>query len=38
VNIANVNRYNGDLLDGVFNGYNYSFSSINMARTIQLHL
>jgi hypothetical protein len=33
VNISNANRYDGDLLDGVFNGYNYSFSSINMART-----
>jgi hypothetical protein len=33
VNIANVNRYNGDLLDGRFDGYNPSFSSINMAQT-----
>jgi hypothetical protein len=33
VNIANVNRYNGDMLDGRFDGYNPSFSSINMAQT-----
>lgn len=33
VNIANVNRYNGDMLDGRFDGYNPSFSSISMAQT-----
>lgn len=33
VNIADINRYNGDMLDGIFNGFNSSFSQINMART-----
>ena len=33
VNISNVNRYNGDMLDNRFDGFNPSFSSINMART-----
>jgi hypothetical protein len=33
VNISNVNRYNGDMLDNRFDGFNSSFSSINMART-----
>jgi hypothetical protein len=34
VNISNVNRYNGDMLDNNrFDGFNPSFSSINMART-----
>lgn len=34
VNISNVNRYNGDMLgDNTFNGFNSSFSAINMART-----
>jgi hypothetical protein len=33
VNISNINRYNGDMLDNVFNGFNSSFSSINSART-----
>jgi hypothetical protein len=33
VNIVNVNRYAGDMLDGRFDGYNPSFSSINMSRT-----
>lgn len=33
VNIANVNRFNGDMLDGRFDGYNSSFASINMAQT-----
>jgi hypothetical protein len=33
VNISNINRYNGDLLDGRFDGLNPSFSSINMATT-----
>jgi hypothetical protein len=33
VNIANVNRYAGDMLDSRFDGYNPSFSSINMAQT-----
>jgi hypothetical protein len=28
-NVVNKNRYVGDLLDGVFNGYNPSFSSID---------
>jgi hypothetical protein len=28
-NSVNVNRYRGDLLDGVFNGFNPSFSAIN---------
>jgi hypothetical protein len=29
-NAYNVNRYVGDMLDGLFNGYNPSFSTINM--------
>jgi hypothetical protein len=34
VNISNVNRFDGDMLNGgVFHGFNPSFSSINMART-----
>lgn len=33
VNIANVNRYTGDLLDGRFDGFNPSFSTISMAQT-----
>ena len=33
VNISNVNRFNGDMLDNRFDGFNSSFSSINMART-----
>src|SRR5437899_1968671 len=33
VNISNVNRYDGDMLDNRFDGFNSSFSSINMART-----
>ena len=33
VNISNVNRYKGDMLDNKFDGFNASFSSINMART-----
>lgn len=33
VNITDVNRYNGDLLDGRFDGYNPSFSQINLAQT-----
>ena len=33
VNISNVNRYNGDMLDNRFDGFNTSFSNINMART-----
>jgi len=33
VNISNINRYNGDMLDNRFDGLNTSFSSINMART-----
>jgi hypothetical protein len=33
VNITDVNRYNGDLLDGRLDGYNPSFSQINLAQT-----
>jgi hypothetical protein len=33
VNISNINRYNGDMLDNRFDGFNSSFSAINMART-----
>jgi hypothetical protein len=33
VNIANVNRFSGDMLDGKFDGYNSSFAAINMAQT-----
>jgi hypothetical protein len=33
VNITDINRFNGDLLDGRFNGYNPSFSQINLAQT-----
>jgi hypothetical protein len=33
VNISNINRYNGDLLDGRFDGLNPSFSAINLATT-----
>src|SRR5206468_4047140 len=33
VNIIDVNRYNGDLLDGRQDGYNPSFSQINLAET-----
>ncbi|MGH9720889.1 MAG: carboxypeptidase regulatory-like domain-containing protein [Bryobacteraceae bacterium] len=33
VNITDVNRYNGDLLDGRFDGFNPSFSQINLAQT-----
>lgn len=33
VNITDVNRYNGDLLDGRVDGYNPSFSQINLAET-----
>jgi hypothetical protein len=33
VNITNVNRFNGDLLDGRLDGFNPSFSQINMAQT-----
>jgi len=33
VNISNVNRYSGDMLDNRFDGFNPSFAAINMART-----
>jgi hypothetical protein len=33
VNITDINRYNGDLLDGTVNGFNPSFSQINLAQT-----
>lgn len=33
VNITDVNRYSGDLLDGRLDGYNPSFSQINLAET-----
>lgn len=33
VNITDVNRYNGDLLNGRLDGYNPSFSQINLAQT-----
>jgi len=33
VNISNINRYSGDLLDGRFDGFNPSFRQINMAQT-----
>jgi hypothetical protein len=33
VNTANVNRFSGDLLDGVLNGLNPSFSSVSMSQT-----
>jgi hypothetical protein len=33
VNITDINRYNGDLLDNRLDGYNPSFSQINFAQT-----
>ena len=33
VNIANINRYNGDLLDGRLDSLNPSFSNINQSQT-----
>jgi hypothetical protein len=33
VNITNINRYSGDLLDGRLEGFNPSFRQINMAQT-----
>jgi hypothetical protein len=33
VNVSNVNRYTGDLLDGRFDGFNPSFGAINMSQT-----
>lgn len=33
VNITDVNRFNGDLVDGRLDGYNSSFSQINLAET-----
>ena len=38
VNITDVNRYNGDLLDGRVDGYNPSFSQINLAQTNSLSI
>jgi hypothetical protein len=33
LSISNVNRYNGDMLDGRFNGFNSSFATMMMAQT-----